>query len=480
VTGTVEKLEDVGSTAGLPRPWLVLGLLCSSQLMIILDGSIVAVALPVIGADWRVTGPQLAWVVNAYLVPFGGLLLFAGRLGDLVGPRRVLLAGLVVFTAASAACALAPGFGILIAARFTQGIGGACASAVVLAMIVRLFREPAERARGLAVFGFVGAAGSSIGLLAGGLVTQHLGWAWIFWINVPIGLTACAAVATMVPALPGVGGRIDVLGAVLATTGLTLAVWALLTPVTTGTGALLLTVLALLALGLLGAFLVREGRTDVPLLPLRLLANRSSGLGNLVQALMVAGLFGFQFLGVLYLQQVLGYRPMSAGLAFLPVPVVIAAVSLGLTARLNAKFGKPPVLTTGLGSVTAGLGTLVGLPATDHYLTHFLPAGLLIGVGFGLAFPTLADLAVASAPSEYAGVASGLFNTTQQVGGAIGLATLTRLATATSTQQVAALSGYHLAFAAAAGLAGVAIVLGLRTTTDSSTMTGIDGDRDDA
>jgi EmrB/QacA subfamily drug resistance transporter len=446
----------------LRRPMVVLALLCASQLMVILDGSIVAVALPVIGADLHVAGAELAWVVNAYLVPFGGVLLLAGRLGDVLGPRRILLAGLALFTVASLGCGLAPTIGLLIAARLVQGIGGALASAVVLGMIVTLFAGPTQRGRALAVYGFVGAAGSSIGLLAGGLLTQALSWPWIFLINVPIGLAAVAGVRWVVPHPAAAGGRVDVVGAVLATAGLAAVVYALLST-TAGPG--LLAVLAVLSVGLLIAFGVRQARARLPLLPLRLLTGRSTGLGNLVQALMVAGLFGFQFLGVLYLQQLLGYGPLRAGLAFLPVPIGIAAVSLILTARLIARLGPRRVLAAGLAFVTAGLTTLIGLPSHGGYATHVLPAGLLIAIGFGLAYPALAGIAVGSAPPHDAGIASGLFNTTQQIGGALGLAILTRVATSTLTagHTTATLSGYHLAFATAAGFSAIAFLVSLRT-----------------
>jgi len=268
----------------------------------------------------------------------------------------------------------------------------------------------------------------------------------------------------VVPAAAGRGGSVDAIGAVLATGGLGAAVWALLA---TQTSTANVSVLAVAAAALLVVFLARQARTSPPLLPLRLLSSRPTGLGNLVQALMVAGLFGFQFLGALYLEQLLGYDPLRAGLAFLPVPVVIAAVSLALTARLVARLGARRVLTVGLALVSGGLALLVGVPASDRYLTHVLPAALLIAIGFGLAFPALANIAVASAPPQDAGVASGLFNTTQQVGGAVGLAVLTRLATSTSPAHTAVLSGYHLAFAAAAGFAASALVLSLWTVKRS-------------
>lgn len=449
------------------RQRAALWLLCSSQLLIILDGSIVAVALPVIGEDLDVTQSALAWIVNAYLVPFGGLLLLAGRLGDVFGPRRVLLAGLAIFTSASALCGLAPGVEALIAARFVQGVGGALASAVVLGMIVTLFPEPDERGRALGAFGFVGAAGSSMGLLAGGLLTTGLSWPWIFLVNVPLGAAALIGIRYLVPAPAGTGGRADALGALLVTAGLMLAVLALLA---TDAGIATTGLLALAAVGLLAGFLLRQARTAAPLLPLRLLTSKPVGLGNLVQVLMVAGLFGYQFLGVLYLQQLLGYGPLQAGLAYLPVPLVIAAVSLGLSARLITRVGLRTVLVTGLALITAGLTLLTRLPAAGAYLVDILPAGLLVATGFGLAFPALAATAVGSATTGDAGIASGLFSTTQQVGGALGLAFLARLATAGNSPAaaMAQLDGYHLAFAAAAILSVVALLLSVPATASAA------------
>lgn len=462
-------LPSPTATAGRPdsatHRGAALALLCVSQLMVILDGSIVAVALPAIGTDLAITGTDLAWVVNAYLVPFGGLLLLAGRLGDLLGARRVLLTGLVVFTAASLLCGLAPNLQALVAARFLQGVGGALASAVVLGMIVTLFPESGERGRALGAFSFFGAAGSSIGLLAGGVLTEALSWPWIFLVNVPLGLAAVLGTRRLVPAPAGSGGRADVPGALLVTAGLVVAVYTLLA--TTASRGLLL-LLAAVASGLIAGFLIRQATAAVPLLPLRLLTSRTNGLGNLVQALMVAGLFGYQFLGVLYLQQLLGYNPLQAGLAYLPVPIVIAAVSLGLSARLIGRLGLRAVLLGGLVLITTGLALLTGLPADGRYLPDLLPAGLLLGTGFGLAFPALAAIAVGSAPPADAGVASGLFNTAQQVGGALGLAVLTRVATsspaASGAQAVASLDGYHLAFGTAAVLVAGALLLAVPAT----------------
>jgi len=439
--------------------WAALAALCASQLMVILDGSIVAVALPLIGRDLHTTGPSLAWVVNAYLVPFGGLLLLAGRLGDVLGTRRMLLLGLTVFTAASVACALAPTIAVLAAARFVQGVGAAMASAVVLGMIVTLFPSPDDRGRALAVYGFVGAAGSSIGLLAGGVVTQALSWPWIFLINVPLGVGAVIAIRSTVSSVRPAGGRPDVAGAIMATAGLTLAVYALLA---TGLDWPVVLLLAFAAAVLLAVFLFRQKRVANPILPLRLLVNRSTGLGNLVQALMVAGLFGFQFLGVQYLQRLLGYNPLRAGLAFLPEAVLIAVVSLGFSARLITRLGLRQVLLIGLLFVVTGLALLTRLSVDGDYIGEVLPAGLAIAVGFGLAFPALAAFAVGSAAPADAGVASGLFNTTQQIGGAVGLALLSRIVDAGNTTNqtaMAQLGGYHLAFATAAGLAAAGLLL---------------------
>jgi EmrB/QacA subfamily drug resistance transporter len=455
-------------TSNARHRWTALWVLSASQLMVILDGSIVAVALPAIGRDLEVTGPTLAWVVNAYLVPFGGLLLLAGRLGDLLGRRRILLIGLAIFTLASLVCGLSPDPGVLVAARFVQGVGGALASAVVLGMVVALFPEADQRGRALGVVAFVGAAGSSIGLLTGGLLTNSLGWASIFLVNVPLGVAAILGVRRLVPTLPGSRGRADVPGAVLVTGGLVLVVHLLLggAGADDGPGSVATIALAVVAAVLLVAFLLRQSRAAAPLLPLRLLVDRGTGAGNLVQALMVAGLFGYQFLGVLYLQQLLGYDPLQAGLAFLPVPVIIAAVSLLLTGRLLARTGARSVLATGLVSVTAGLAVLRWVPAADGYWTVVLPAGLLIAVGFGLAAPALASIAVGGAPPADQGVASGLFNTSQQVGGAIGLALMTGIAADAGASP--SLGGYQDAFTLAAALATGALLVTMALPTSAA------------
>jgi EmrB/QacA subfamily drug resistance transporter len=454
--------------------------LCASQLMIILDGTIVAVALPAIQSDLDFSRAGLAWVVNAYLVAFGGLLLLGGRLGDLFGRRRVLLTGLAAFTIASLACGLASSGSVLVAARFAQGVGGALAASVALAMIITTFSDPGERGKALGVFSFVGAAGASIGLIAGGVLTQTLSWHWVFLVNVPPGIAACIGIVRFVPADPGKGGRADVLGALLATSGLMIAVYSLVTAADAGRSRTRTLLLGATAVILLTGFIARQATTRNPLLPLRLLRSRAVAVGNAVQTLMIAGLFGFQFLGVLYLQRVLGYSPTKTGLAYLPTAVVIAAVSLAITTRLVGRIGHRPVVLVGLAAITLGLTLLARVPIDGHYLIDVLPAALLLGVGFGLAFPALATIAVSSAAQADAGIASGLFNATQQLGGAFGLGLLATLAanrsnhSAQPNTSTALLSGYHLAFVAAAILVTIALLITLAATTTSAA-----GTRDD-
>jgi EmrB/QacA subfamily drug resistance transporter len=449
--------------------WFALVVLCVGMLMIILDGTIVNVALPVIQADLGFTQSGLAWVINAYLIPFGGLLLLAGRVGDLVGRKRMFLGGVAVFTAASLLCGLATTQGLLIVARFVQGAGGAMAAAVILGMIVTMFPEKGEQARAIAVFSFVAAAGGSIGLLAGGVLTEAISWHWIFFVNVPIGLVAFVLATRVVPAEAGIGLRngADVLGAVLVTAGLMIGVYTIVKAAdhgwvsghTLGFGAL--------SVALLAAFVVRQAKVANPLLPLRILRDRNVAGANLIQVLMVAGMFGLFFLGALYLEKVLGYDPLQIGLAFLPVAVGIGGLSLGASARVNARFGERPVLITALVLVAAGLALFTRAPVDADYLLDVFPSVLLMGVGAGLGFPAMMTLAMSDATKEDSGVASGLVNTTQQVGGALGLAVLATLSTSHTnallsegdTAVNAMTAGYRLAFAVAAGLVTVAALL---------------------
>ncbi|MFD6972921.1 MFS transporter [Streptomyces sp. NPDC059949] len=436
----------------------------TGMLMTILDGSIVTVAMPAIQSDLGFTPVGLSWVVNAYLIAFGSLLLLAGRLGDLIGRRRMFLAGTGVFTAASLLAGVATSPGVLIAARFLQGVGSAMASAVSLGILVTLFTQPRERAKAIAVFSFTGAAGASIGQVLGGVLTDALTWNWIFFINLPIGLATLLAALRALPADRGLGLKAgaDTLGALLVTSGLMLGIYAVVKIEEFGAASLHTLGSGALALALLAGFLVRQATAANPLMPLRILRSRSVSGANLVQMLMVAALFSFQILVALYLQNVLGYSASGTGLAMLPAAVVIGVVSLTVSARLIARFGERKVLLTGLVLLVGVLGLLTRVPGRAeqaNYVTDLLPV-MLLAAGFGLALPALTSLGMSGAKEEDAGLASGLFNTTQQIGMALGIAVLSTLA-ASRTESLSAAGrpasealtgGYHLAFAVGAGL----------------------------
>jgi EmrB/QacA subfamily drug resistance transporter len=451
--------------------WIALVVLCAGVLMIILDQTIVNVALPSIRNDLGFSQSSLAWVVNAYLIPFGGLLLLAGRLGDLVGRKRVFLIGLAVFTGASLLCGVAQSEGMLIAARFIQGTGGALTAAGILGMIVTMFPEPHEQARAIGVYSFVAAAGASIGLLAGGVLTQALNWHWIFFVNLPVGIATAVLASRLVDRDEGIGfGRgADVLGAGLVTGALMLAVYTIVEASNYGWGSAHTLGFGAVALGLLVAFLVRQATARNPLMPLRIFRSRNVSGANLAQMLMVGGLFGMFFLGTLYLQRVLGFDALEIGLAFLPVALLIGALSLGFSARLNTRFGARATLLPGLAAIVAGLALFARAPIGASYVTEILPAMILIGVGAGLSFPSLMTLAMSGATPSDSGLASGLVNTGQQVGGALGLAVLATLSTTRSQHLLsngdssasALTSGYHLAFAIAAGLVIASIAIAL-------------------
>jgi EmrB/QacA subfamily drug resistance transporter len=439
--------------------WLALIVLCAGMLMIVLDQTIVNVALPAIRDDLGFTPAGLAWVVDAYLIAFGGFLLLAGRLGDLIGRRRIFLIGLSVFTAASLLCGVSQSAEMLVVARFLQGTGGAMATAVTLGMIVTMFPKRAEQAKAIGVFSFVAAAGASIGLLLGGVLTQSLNWHWIFLVNVPIGIAAFVIATRLVAADRGIGlGQgADVLGAVLITAALMLGVYSIVEK----------SWLVLVSAALLAVFLVRQATAANPLLPLRIFKSRNVSGANVIQILMVAGMFGMFFLGTLYMQLVLAYDALQIGLAFLPVAIVIGALSVGFSARLSARFGIRPVLLAGLGLILLGLVLFTRTPVEGEYVADLLPAMLALGVGGGLSFPNLMTLAMSGATEDDAGLASGLVNTTAQVGGALGLAVLATLSTSDSSDRLAAgealpaalTGGFHLAFAVGAALVALAIVL---------------------
>ena len=460
--------QSLPAEAGRSR-WIALVVLCVGMLMIILDSTIVNVALPAIQKDLGFSQSNLAWVVNAYLIAFGGLLLLAGRLGDLIGRRRIFLLGLPVFTGASLLCGLAQSQAVLIGARFVQGAGGAMTSAVILGMIVTMFPEPREQAKAIGVYSFVASAGASIGLLAGGILTQALSWHWIFFVNLPIGVTTALLAIRLVDRDEGIGlGRgADVLGASLVTGALMLGVYTILEAGRYGWASAHTIGFGAAAVALLVAFLGREARTRVPLVPLRIFRSRNVTGANTIQMLMVAGLFGMFFLGVLYLQRVLGYDAVETGLAFLPVAGLIGALSLGFSARLNLRFGAKATLLAGLVLILAGLLYFSRAPIDGTYVTDVLPVMILLGVGAGLSFPSLMTLAMSGATRNDSGLASGLVNTSLQVGGAVGLAVLATLATtrtdsllASGDSRASALTGgYHYAFLVAAGIVIAAIAV---------------------
>jgi len=461
----------VTETAPPQNRWLALVVLCVGMLMIILDSTIVNVALPSIQDDLGFSQANLAWVVNAYLIAFGGLLLLAGRLGDLTGSRRVFLIGLAVFTLASLVCGLAQSQEVLIGARFIQGVGGALTSAVILGMIVTMFPDPGEQAKAIGIYAFVASAGASIGLLAGGVLTQAINWHWIFFVNLPIGLGTAFFALRLVEDGKGIGlarGK-DVPGAVLITAALMLGVYTILEAGAQGWGSAHTLGLGAVSLALAAAFVRREATAEDPLVPLRIFRSRNVSGANVVQTFMIAGIFGMFFLGVLYMQRLLGYDAIQTGLAFLPVAVIIGTLSLGVSAKLNLRYGAKMTLVPGLVLVALGLALFAQAPLDADYVTDVLPVMVLLGTGAGLVFPSVTTLAMSGATPSDAGLAGGLLNTSLQVGGALGLAVLASLSTTRTdsllaggdTARDALLGGYHFAFSIAAGLVVLAVVAAL-------------------
>jgi EmrB/QacA subfamily drug resistance transporter len=444
--------------------WAALYVLCAGALMIVLDATIVNVALPSIQDDLGFTSSNLAWVVNAYLIAFGGLLLLAGRAGDLIGQRRIFLIGLTIFTAASALCALAQTQEMLIVARFVQGVGGALTNAVILGMIVTMFPKPGEQAKALGVYGFVASAGGSIGLLSGGVLTDLISWHWIFLINLPVGVITGVLALRLIEPKPGIGlgAGADIPGAALLTAGVMLGVYTILGITEHGWTSDRTLGLGAIAAVLLAAFLVRQARIENPLMPLRLFRSRTVTGSNTVMAMLVVGMFGLFFLGALYLQRILGYTPLQVGLAFLPSTLVMGIVSLRVAGPLMMRFGPQRLLVPALLSTIAGLLLFARTPVDGNFIVDILPATVLIGLGAGLSTPALMTLAMSGVTPQDSGLASGLVNTTVQVGGAIGLAVLATLAserTAGATDAASINSGYHLAYLIGAGALAVAVAV---------------------
>jgi EmrB/QacA subfamily drug resistance transporter len=452
--------------------WLALYVLCVGVLMIVLDVTVVNVALPSIQEELHFSSSSLAWVVNAYLIAFGGLLLLAGRFGDLLGRSRIFLLGVALFTLASLMCGLAWTQTLLVCARFVQGIAGAMTSAVVLGMIVTMFPQPREQAKAIGVYAFVASAGGSVGLLAGGVLTQALDWHWIFFVNVPIGIATILFARRLLHRDEGIGfgEGADIPGAGLITAALMLGVYTIVKPAAEdGWGAGRTLALGALSLVLLGAFVAREATARNPLMPLRIFRSRNVSGANLIQVFSVAGMFGMFFLGALYMRKVLGYDALEIGLAFLPATIMMGSMSIRFSEPLITRFGARALLPPGLTMIAAALVLLALAPVHASYLSGLLPSMILLGTGAGVCFPALMGVAMSGATPSDAGLASGLVNTTAQVGGALGLAVLATLSAshtskllAQGSSTAAALTGgYQLAFWIAAALVAVGIVVSL-------------------
>jgi EmrB/QacA subfamily drug resistance transporter len=449
---------------------LAMIVLCLGSLMIVLDTTIVNVALPSIREDLGFSESSLAWVVNAYMLTFGGFLLLGGRLGDLYGQRRLFLLGIALFTVASVACGSSTTQAMLVAARAVQGLGGAVVSSVGLSLMMSLYTEPGERARAMGVFGFVMAGGGSLGVLLGGVLTDVLDWHWIFLVNLPIGVGVCLLALRLVPATRGAArrGRVDVAGAVTVTAALLLAVYAIVNGNAVGWSSTRTIGLLAASTGLLALFLAIEARVTAPLVPLRLFRLRNLATANLVGVLWAASMFAWFFLSALYLQFVLGYRPLLVGLAFLPANVIMGAFSLGLSAKLVLRFGIRRPLVTGLMLAALGLALLARAPVGGVFAVDVLPSMILLGFGAGLAFNPVLLAAMGDVDVAESGLASGVVNTSFMMGGALGLAVLASLAASRTESLLAAgearsaalTGGYHAAFVVGAVFAVAAAALG--------------------
>ena len=452
------------------KRWWALIVLCLGVLMIVLDTTIVNVALPSIRTDLGFTEISLVWVVNAYMLTFGGFLLLGGRLGDLYGHRKVFLLGITLFTIASMACGLANTRVLLVAARAVQGLGGAVVSAVSLSLIMNMFTESGERAKAMGVYGFVCAAGGSIGLLLGGVLTSALNWHWIFLVNLPIGIAVYALCMALLPAsrVEGTHRKLDVAGAVTVTSSLMLAVYAVVNGNEAGWGSVQTVGMLAGSVALLIAFIVIELRVDTPLMPLTLFRLRNLTTANIIGVLWAAGMFAWFFISTLYLQAVLGFTPLQIGLVFLPANLIMAAFSLGLSAKIVMRFGIRGPLAFGLLLGAAGLAVMARAPADANVLVDVLPSMVLLGIAAGIAFNPLLLAAMNDVKPTDSGLASGVVNTAFMMGGSLGLAVLASLAAgrtqsllAAGTASVDALNGgYHAAFIVGAIFAAVAAVLG--------------------
>jgi EmrB/QacA subfamily drug resistance transporter len=455
------------------RRWLALVVVCLAQLMIVLDTTIVNVALPSIQHDLHFTQGNLTWVINAFLVTFGSFLLLAGRLGDLLGRKRVFLYGVALFTVASALCGAASDSSMLIAARFIQGVGAAMQASVILAIIVIEFPKPEERARAMSAYVFTAVAGGSLGLLAGGVLTQLISWHWIFFVNLPIGVLAIVAGRILIPDDSGIGlgAGVDWLGSVLVTLAIGAAVYAIVEATSHGWGSVQVIGPGAVAVAMLGGFMTLESRIANPIMPLGILRNRGLVGSCIMRGFLVTGMYGTWFLGSLYLEHVLHYGAIETGLAYMPWTLTVAVLSMGVTRRLVTRLGPMPVMVGGMLLVALGLFELHGISLHTTYFPRLAIGFFLMGLGIGNAFMPMLTIAMADVPHEQAGLASGIVNVSQQVSGALGLAVLSTFATNHSNALIAAghavdtslISGYRLAYeiAIVSVLVGVGVALSM-------------------
>ena len=464
---------EITSVTSDRRRWIALVVVCLGQLMIVLDTTIVNVALPSIQADLGFNQADLTWVINAFLITFGSLLLLAGRLGDLAGRKRVFLAGLVIFTAASLLCGLAPTRGVLIGARFLQGVGAAAQASVILAIIVTEFPEVAERARAMSAYVLVSVAGGSLGLLAGGFLTETLSWHWVFFVNLPIGVIVFALAHAFIRADAGwgLGHGVDWLGSLLVTVSLMSGIYAIIAASSHGWGSSYVLGFAGLAAVLMAAFVALEARIENPIMPLRILGVRGLVNASLVRGFLVTGMYSTFFLGTLYLEHVLHYSALETGAAFLPWTLTVAVLSQGITARLVGRFGQLPVLATGMATAVVGLLLFSTVGEGTAFFPTIFFATFAIGLGIGTAYMPLLTIAMEDVPAADAGLGSGIANVSQQLSGALGLAVLSTVAASQTKDLVAThhsvtsslIGGYHLGFliGAAAITVGIALAFGL-------------------